>query len=417
MKLIKETQSVCPNCSKTIKAYIIIYEDNSVRMHKKCTEHGFFNSLIDVDYEYYKIVVNKRKDIFRNDFVFIPVTGRCNLDCIFCITAEDRHSEDVSTDVLKNTIGKIISDTGVSFACLTGGEPTMREDLSEIISFLREEYPEVLVVLVTNGIKIADINYLRKLKKAGLDYVSLSINSFDGKVYKEMNGNEKILDVKLQALKNLKQERIKTTISPMMVREINSDAISDIIKFALNNLDFIEEVRIRNASMVGNYRITNKYSESEMVDLMLDSINKNRSFLFKNFRRNEIYCSSLGICVNLFIYNGIIVGRTFGEYYKNNIIANWRTLEIVLPILIGNGKFLKFLFGAFLLLLSNTKTCRDAKDRRYALFNSVGIQQLRVKIWNWMDKANLDLEEVTTGGGLVMSDIDYIDAAEFLASK
>lgn len=67
-----------------------------------------------------------------------------------------------------------------------GAEPTLRDDLEQWIGLIKH-YGH-LVNMHTNGIKIADYAYLKKLKDSGLGYVSLQFDGFDDKIYNKLRG-------------------------------------------------------------------------------------------------------------------------------------------------------------------------------------------------------------------------------------
>ena len=70
---------------------------------------------------------------------------------------------------------KTLWDNGVPHVDFTGGEPTLRDDLLELI-----EYAEdlgMITGLLTNGVRLADEKFVARLKEAGLDYVQITLES------------------------------------------------------------------------------------------------------------------------------------------------------------------------------------------------------------------------------------------------
>jgi len=395
MNIIKKTASVCPICSQTIKA--IILKEKGIWMLKRCENHGVFKTLLETDEIFYQQVYNKNEDNLGADFALLCVTHRCNLRCSFC-AVPNRDIPDESLDWIKRKISDLVQ-MGINWIGLTGGEPTLREDLPEIINFIRNTYPGVLISLVTNGIRLSDATYLKTLIEAGIDFVSLSINDLDEITYQKMNDNSKILAIKLRALENLKKEGIKTGLSIMLLRDVNPNAISALMSWSLDNLDFIEEIRIRNATMVGRFEESKEYMLSEMVDVVLSSIGKDRNFVFKNFGK-EIYHSSSNFCFVIFLYKGKIIGKTFSEYYKSNLIANVRLLEVILRYIIKEKALIKFALRSLQIIFSDS---RMGKERMYELLELMNIRILRIKIWKWPREPNIDFNEIATTGGLYVT--------------
>jgi MoaA/NifB/PqqE/SkfB family radical SAM enzyme len=114
---------------------------------------------------------------------------------------------DLSIDEIKSVLRKVGKGKRI---VLMGGEPTIREDLPEIIKLIRKSgnYP----ILYTNGLKLADISYVKKLKKAGLKQVIITLDGFDPKVTETLRGNKNEYLLKILALKNLEAEIILTLI-------------------------------------------------------------------------------------------------------------------------------------------------------------------------------------------------------------
>jgi MoaA/NifB/PqqE/SkfB family radical SAM enzyme len=113
-----------------------------------------------------------------------------------------------------------------------GGEPTVRKDLFQIIRLVRKSgnYP----ILFTNGLKLADNLYVKKLKKSGIRQVILSFDGFDPSVYRLM-GREQEYFLKLLALRNLEAERIPTFISMRVIKGVNEKEIKKIINFGVKS--------------------------------------------------------------------------------------------------------------------------------------------------------------------------------------
>ncbi|NQU74392.1 MAG: radical SAM protein [Candidatus Omnitrophica bacterium] len=244
--LKKETKSICPECYQEISAQI--YEhDGSVFMNKECSRHGKFNILIEKDAFLYRKLMSKfdagNKTAFES--IMIPVTYSCNLDCSICYFA-NKKMQDLSLNELK----MIISDFKGDAVWLSGGEPTLRKDLPEIIQFISRQGKRP--VLLTNGIALSDRKYLKKLKRSGLKLILFSFNGFDDSAYKIIHGH-KLKTLKLAALKNIMKERIKTTLSFMLVKGVNEQELRRIYNFYINNHRFFTMLKIRTAVFIGKY--------------------------------------------------------------------------------------------------------------------------------------------------------------------
>ena len=226
-KVINQVESLCPICLKKIIGEKIEYDDG-VYLEKTCEEHGFFKTLIweGKDYESWggtekyktpKIVSTEVKKGCPYDCgicsehrqetccVLLEITNRCNLKCPICFASSNENiKEDISLERIGEYYDYLMKCGGPYNIQLSGGEPTLRDDLDEIIKMGRKK-GFTFFQLNTNGIRIGeDENYIKKLSKAGLNTVFLQFDGLNDKVYSELR-NKKLLRVKLKAIENCKK--------------------------------------------------------------------------------------------------------------------------------------------------------------------------------------------------------------------
>ncbi len=111
----------------------------------------------------------------------LALTYRCNNNCYFCYTGGPRSGRELNTAEWKKAIDKLW-ESGVPQIVFTGGEPTLRDDLVELVDHSRE----FVTGLVTNGRKLVDL--AAALCKAELDYVQISWESHLPEVHDKMVG-------------------------------------------------------------------------------------------------------------------------------------------------------------------------------------------------------------------------------------
>jgi cyclic pyranopterin phosphate synthase len=126
----------------------------------------------------------------------ISVTDRCNFRCVYCMPKEifDKdyrflpHSDLLSFEEIER-VAKIFAAHGVEKIRLTGGEPLLRKNLERLVAMLRKlETPDgrpLDLTLTTNGALLA--KKAQALKDAGLDRVTVSLDSLDDANFKRMN--------------------------------------------------------------------------------------------------------------------------------------------------------------------------------------------------------------------------------------
>ena len=111
----------------------------------------------------------------------LALTYRCNNNCYFCYTGGPRKVKELKTADWKKIIAKLW-DSGIPQIVFTGGEPTLRDDLIELI----ESSKEFVTGLVTNGRKL--VSLAAALNRAELDYVQVSLESHLPAVHDKMVG-------------------------------------------------------------------------------------------------------------------------------------------------------------------------------------------------------------------------------------
>jgi uncharacterized radical SAM superfamily Fe-S cluster-containing enzyme len=232
--------SICPICQKKIKAKLL-FSEGKVFISKKCPIHGeFIEEHTWDDIKTYNFMISNFSSFLRKmenipHGLIVDITSKCNLNCPLCFK-KNYPEEDVSSILSK--IKKATKKIRFSTIFLFGGEPTIREDLFYIIKELKKMNLDVS--LFTNGIKLKDEEYVKKLKTIGLDAVTLSLDSLDDNVYKKLRGT-KLLKIKLLALRNLKKFKIPTSLFVVVTNLNTTDDVVGIInlKLKFNNLHTI----------------------------------------------------------------------------------------------------------------------------------------------------------------------------------
>ena len=288
MIILKDkTKSICPICFNEIDAKVIELDKN-VFLLKECPEHGQFRVLIEKDAAFYKRLMNKGPLIEKMPLfnVVVAVTHECNLHCNVCYLPQ-RDGHDLTFEELK----KIILDFEGKEIVLSGGEPTMREDLPAVIEFIVKNGKNA--ILVTNGLRLTDIIYVKRLKNAGVTRVYVSFNAFNDDSYKEING-EDLLKSKLKILKNLKKENVPTLISVMIVKGVNEKDLDRIYRYCIRNLSFVKQLRIRSSVHIGRYTEASCIYLSEMVKMVSKIIGINVDAIISHSIELESSMSDFG---------------------------------------------------------------------------------------------------------------------------
>ncbi|MBI5594310.1 MAG: radical SAM protein [Deltaproteobacteria bacterium] len=185
----------------------------------------------------------------------IEVTWRCNLACPVCFMSDRHVPPDPSLDEIRRMVETIRNFDGPCFPLqITGGEPTIRHDLPEIIEIVGLEGASA-VELNTNGLIIGeDIKYLRALKNAGLTNIYLQFDGLDPSTTKVLRGRD-VFSTKLRAIENCRKEKIPVILSVTIVEGVNEMELGRIIGFAMDNLDAVHGLALQPAFVSGRFEL------------------------------------------------------------------------------------------------------------------------------------------------------------------
>jgi radical SAM protein with 4Fe4S-binding SPASM domain len=111
----------------------------------------------------------------------LALTYKCNNNCYFCYTGGPRKVAELSTKEWKKALDKIWN-SGIPQVVFTGGEPTLRKDLVELVDHAQE----FVTGLVTNGRRLPRL--AQDLRRVSLDYVQVSLESPEAAVHDKMVG-------------------------------------------------------------------------------------------------------------------------------------------------------------------------------------------------------------------------------------
>jgi radical SAM protein with 4Fe4S-binding SPASM domain len=157
----------------------------------------------------------------------IALTHRCNNKCIHCYAGGPKETAELSTQEWEEVIDKL-ERLAIPQVVFTGGEPTLREDLAELIAYAEKK--GLVSGLVTNGRKLKDNNYLKTLADAGLDHVQITLESSDSEVHDKITATPGSWEETLQGLKNAIASTVYT-VSNTTLNKLNVDTIQDTIEF------------------------------------------------------------------------------------------------------------------------------------------------------------------------------------------
>lgn len=393
MRILKpRTKSLCPECFRKVDAKII-EEDDKVYMLKKCPKHGKFSILIERDAKFYKRTMNNN---FEKNRAFnkldLPISFSCNLNCNICY-APQRNIQEISSNELKN----IIKNFDGTYISLAGGEPTMRDDLFDIIKFTIKN--RKIPVLVTNGLKLVNMDYVKKLEDAGLRLVNFSFNGFNDKTYEKINGR-KLLDLKLKALNNLKQTKILIGISMMIERGLNEQDIQKTLDYCLVSNPPVYELRIKSSNIVGKHIHSEIYCTSELLELLCKTVNINKYFLYNRLDVKNMAHSICRFSLDLYYYKNKeknhLLFADVNIKRKDSRKNSWPIKVAKIRSALDHARKLKIdKLYLWAVLFKNLSLKEYLKTLTKSFIQGGELAKLRVEIRSWPNKHSVDLMEIS----------------------
>jgi hypothetical protein len=133
----------------------------------------------------------------------------------------------------------------------SGGEPTIRKDLPELIN-MSKDLGFRHVEVNTNGIMLSQsVDYCKSLLDAGVSTIYLQFDGLTPDVYKFTRGRD-LLNVKMKAIENCREAGLDSLVLVVtLIKGVNDHQIGDIIRFAVKNFDVIRCVNVQPVSICG----------------------------------------------------------------------------------------------------------------------------------------------------------------------
>lgn len=166
----------------------------------------------------------------------ISVTDKCNFRCQYCMPAEIfgpdyqflPQNELLSFEEITR-LTRIFVGLGVEKIRITGGEPLMRKDLSLLIEMLHQVEGVRDIAMTTNGSLLA--KHIDQLKGAGLQRVTISLDSLNEERFGKMNGRGYSISSVLEGIKAAEQAGLKVKINMVVQKGVNDQDILPMARF------------------------------------------------------------------------------------------------------------------------------------------------------------------------------------------
>ena len=271
------TESVCPICLRRIAAERTA-EDDAVYLRKECPEHGVWKTVIWRGLASYASWGGGTRTPSRPKVcgsavdqgcpfdcglcpdhrqntccVVLDVTNRCNLACPICFaSAGSSRRPDPSMNEIEEWCRALLATSGPVGIHLSGGEPTVRRDLPDIVRRIRS-LGFSYIQLNTNGVRLSiEEEYAGHLKDAGLSCVFLQFDGVSDDVFRTIRGRA-LLQAKFAAIRNCAQHALGVVLVPTLVPGVNTSQIGEILRTAIPLAPTVRAVHFQPVSYFGRY--------------------------------------------------------------------------------------------------------------------------------------------------------------------
>lgn len=275
-RILARTESVCPECLARIPAERV-QRGADILLRKTCPAHGPFETILWRGDPAYADWARPKRPAFprapltaveqgcpfdcglcpdhrqQTCTALLEVTQRCNLTCPVCFAdAGGRVPADPDLATVAGWYRRLLESGGPCNVQLSGGEPTLRDDLPEIVA-LGRSLGFGFIQVNTNGLRLAaEPAYAAALKAAGVSSVFLQFDGTDDAIYRQLRGVP-LLAAKIAAVEHCAQHRIGVILVPTLVPGVNVSNVGAIVDFALRHAPTVRGVHFQPVSYFGRY--------------------------------------------------------------------------------------------------------------------------------------------------------------------
>jgi len=270
------TTSLCPSCLEPAPGR---YEerDGGVYLTRTCDEHGVSTRRVWESVEHWKWAGDLGPDRSSNGdseganpgtpavdlgdltvdndhacLAVVEVTTDCNLSCSYCFAGSGPGGEHLPVEGVIDLLETVRSEGGPRPVQFSGGEPTVRDDLPDLVERAGEMGFDHVQVN-TNGIRLAtEDGYAQRLAEAGVTAIYLQFDGLEAATYEDIRGVD-LSGRKREAVEACRRAGLSVVLVPTVVPGVNDHEMGGIVEFALENPDVVESVNVQPVAHFGRY--------------------------------------------------------------------------------------------------------------------------------------------------------------------
>lgn len=296
-EVVSRTESLCPHCLRRVPAERVAVEDE-LFLRRSCPEHGEVEPVLlwrnrTIPYSLWSrpgdpsalptpdppgdcprlcgICAGHRQSTCS---AIVEITARCDLRCPVCFAASGPAAgPDPDLAGLERLLGRTFARAGNCPLQLSGGEPTLRDDLPLIVRRAHEiGFDHVQVN--TNGLRLGrDPEFARALADAGVTDFFLQFDGVSDDVFRRLRGAP-LLDLKLGALERCRELQVGVILVPTLVKGVNDGQIGELIEFAKAWMPVVKGIHFQPQAWLGRYPHSPRNNDRVLIPDILEAIER-----------------------------------------------------------------------------------------------------------------------------------------------
>ncbi|TVP40427.1 GTP 3',8-cyclase MoaA [Candidatus Nitrosocosmicus arcticus] len=205
----------------------------------------------------------------------ISITDRCNMQCIYCMPSNNTkwlEQDNLLSYEQITRLAKIFVSLGIEKIKITGGEPTVRGNVENLIKSLSSIEGLRSISMTTNGILLKD--KIKILKESGLESLNISLDTFKPDRFKSMSGIDGFYKV-MDAINTALKENLPVKINTVIMRGWNDDEISQFVRFSRDTgciVKFIEFMPLDGTGIWSEDLVVSKKKMIETINKDFDKL-------------------------------------------------------------------------------------------------------------------------------------------------
>jgi radical SAM protein with 4Fe4S-binding SPASM domain len=198
-------------------------------------------------------------------FVY-EITPHCNLNCGFCYNVWDRDIGELDAEAACLMLQRVLENSGADWLTFTGGEPLLYTDLDRVVTFVREQFPQVRLGLATNATLLTP-ERITRLVEAGIQYIEISLFVSTNACYQSIAGLD-VFDAVREAIAQVKLHGLPLTVASLLSRP-TAEHLETVIEIAFAlGADFVALNRFTPTGQGKENEQTFSLSTAELDDLL-----------------------------------------------------------------------------------------------------------------------------------------------------